>query len=291
MAHFKPRGSNFSFSDQGVFYSLLDSHPTALAVPDNKANIIAALTTIAAAGGGVLLVPHGVAHTFNPATDFPVSANALCVWEFKGNSFKLMGNLAITSSLGNIVETSLYEETRTASHKVVDAVDPVTYTYEEKVADAGIAGSDNDLCQYIPGGTLVEAIARAGADLGKRFFLKGIDVVGGASADLFSGVKKFNLEVTTPAAVTNVSIALADTTELLHMDHAGTVAAFTITLPAAPKDGQMVRMWARSAITTLTLNAGAGESIATGSAITTLAAGASASFVHKLSNNTWYRVS
>lgn len=90
----------------------------------------------------------------------------------------------------------------------------------------------------------------------------------------------------TPA--TGFSITLGNTTQNTILDPAGILATGTITMPATPVDGQIVRFASSTAITALTVSANAGQSIK--DAITTLAAGASAAYLYHLANTTWYRV-
>lgn len=102
----RPKGSRFDFSDQGIFYSALDSQvgcKTTNTGAQNRTALITAFTTIAAAGGGVIVLPHGVASTF-VAADFPASANALCLLTIKGQSFEVLCNLAHTTILGTAVK-------------------------------------------------------------------------------------------------------------------------------------------------------------------------------------------
>lgn len=68
---------------------------------------------------------------------------------------------------------------------------------------------------------------------------------------------------------------------------AGTLAAGTITMPAAPVDGMTIAFSSSQAITALTVSANAGQSIV--SAVTTLAAGGGAKYIYRATNTTWYR--
>lgn len=91
-------------------------------------------------------------------------------------------------------------------------------------------------------------------------------------------------------AVDAGSTAIADDTQQLILNHAATIATYTITLPAAPQDGNVVSIYSRSIVTALTLNAGAGETIATGHTLTTLAAAASVFYMYDAATTSWYRV-
>jgi hypothetical protein len=75
--------------------------------------------------------------------------------------------------------------------------------------------------------------------------------------------------------------------QTLLMVPAGTLATGTVTMPAAPSDGMVVKLNSSQAITALTVAANTGQSIV--SAVTTLAAGGGAAYIYRLSNTTWYR--
>ena len=68
----------------------------------------------------------------------------------------------------------------------------------------------------------------------------------------------------------------------------GTLLAGTIVMPAAPVDGMTVSLSSTQAVTTLTLSPNTGQSIS--SAITTFALGATASYLYRASNSTWYKI-
>lgn len=70
---------------------------------------------------------------------------------------------------------------------------------------------------------------------------------------------------------------------------AGTLLTGTIIMTAAPADGMTVSLSSTQAITTLTLSPNTGQSIL--NAIVTFAVGATASYVYRLSNTTWYKIS
>lgn len=305
----RSKGSAFSFADQGVFTSALDvGCRSTLSASANKALIVTALTALGAASGGVILIPHGISHNFT-SVDFPVTAQALCVWELTGTSLKFTSNQTHTTDLGELLETVRIALPKVVGIDFVDVLtDPPTYTYNLKVFnDAGtpvIAGSSFDLCTFIPGiATPVEAIARSGATPGLRYFFKGIKV---ALASVFdaaisvAGAATFGSTVSIAGTVvgsksiqapaTASSIVCADGTESLILNHTATIATLIITLPTTPANGTPFKLFSRSIVTTLTLNAGAGETIETGHGLTTLAAAQSAEWVYNLSDTKWYRV-
>lgn len=288
-------GSAFAFDKNGVFYSAIDyGARTTKTSGQNDTAIAAALAAMVTAGGGVLLVPHGISHSFDPVTDFPVTANALMVWILTGNSFIVYSNQEITSDFGDDFAAAFFETPSAVSYRVVDA-NPPTYTYKFEVYDdAGtpvITGSSFDLCWFLPGGTdPVMALARNGAKIGALFCFAGLDVTGVTEVDTLkvTGASQFPKQIITP--LTGESHTINDATRYAVLDHAATIAALTLTLPAAPLDGQPVRLFSRSIVTALTLNAGAGETIATGHGVTTIAAAGSVEFVFQSSDSKWYRV-
>jgi hypothetical protein len=311
----RSKGSAFNFADQGVFTSAIDVGCTsALSAAANKALIVTALTTLGAASGGIILIPHNIPHNFTSA-DFPVTAQALCVWEITGTSFKLTTNQTHTTNLGALLETVRIDMPMVVGVDFVDVLtDPPTYTYSVEVFnDAGtpvVAGSSFDLCTFLPGiATPVEAIARSGATPGLHYFFKGIKSVLAAVFDAavtvgttlgVTGAATFGSTVSITgtilgsksiqAPLTATAIVCADGTESLILNHTATIAALTVTLPATPANGTPFKLFSRSIVTTLTLNAGAGETIETGHGLTTLAAAASAEWVYNLSDTKWYRV-
>lgn len=287
----KVKGSAFDMGDQGCFYSVIDygARTTSIASANN-ACIATALTAIKNAGGGVLLVPHGIAQSFNPATDFPATANALMVWILTGNSFIVYSNQNITSDFGDEFAAAFFNTPSANEYRIVDT-NPPTYTYKNKVATASIAGSTFDLCWYLPGGVSpVMALARNGSQLGYLYLFNGLNCVGVAEFDTVNLTGAVQHTKSIQAPTTGSSIQIGDLIRNLILNHSATIATLTVTLPQAPIDGQMVDIFSRSIITTLTLNAGTGETIETGHTLTTLAALASVSYQFQLSDNKWYRV-
>lgn len=70
------------------------------------------------------------------------------------------------------------------------------------------------------------------------------------------------------------------------LNPAGTLATGTITMPATPFDGMMVRVSTTQTITSLTVSANTGQSIS--NAVTTLAAGGRLGYIYRAANATWY---
>lgn len=304
-----PKGASFSLSDQGIFYSAVDAGcRVSLSAEVNTTKIVAALEAMTS--GGVLIIPHGISHNFTSA-DFPVTSEEFCVWELTGTSFKLTSNQALTSSMGQTLESIRVVTPKVVGIEFVDVLTtPPAYTYQVKVYNnAGspvVAGSSYDLCSFLPGATTpCEAIARSGTYAGRHYFFNGLYATA-ATVDALSvtdltidddltvtgdlthaGVVLGSRSIQAPA--TGAAIVMADGTEHLILNHAATIATLTVTLPAAPVDGTPVNIYSRSIVTALTLNAGAGETVATGHGATTLAAAGSVSYVFNSSDSAWYR--
>lgn len=68
---------------------------------------------------------------------------------------------------------------------------------------------------------------------------------------------------------------------------AGTLAAGTVTLPAAPVDNQVVTIMSTAIITALTLNAGTASIVGN---TTALAANVQVAYIYRKSNTTWYKL-
>ena len=289
------KGSAFNFGDQGLFHSVLDyGARTSKTDVQNDVFIAAALTAIDGEGGGVLIIPHGIANTFDPTTDFPATANALMVLVWTGNSFKLWSNQTITAELVGTLASVILTTPQAVSYRIIDA-DPATYTFKLEVYDDSgtpvITGSSYDLCFFLPGGvTPMAAFSRSGAKQGALYLFNGLEVTGLTETDTLKvGGQNFRSKsIQAPAA--GASIVMADDTQYLILNHAATIATLTVTLPAAPVDGNVVTIFSRSIVTTLTLNAGAGETIETGHTISTLAAASSVSYIFNSSDSKWYRV-
>jgi hypothetical protein len=297
-----PKGSSFAFADQGTFVSAIDvGCRVTNSAATNTALIISALTAMTT--GGVLLIPHGIDHTFTSG-DFPVTGEELCVWEFTGNTFKLTNNQTSTTSLTEILESLRIVLPKVVGIDFVDVLtDPPTYTFKQQVYNNSgspvIAGSSFDLCYFLPGGsTPTEAIARSGTTPGLHYFYNGINVAGTVTLPTLAALNVTALtnrgivagSKSIQAPLTGTSIAMADGVEHLILNHSATIAALTVTLPPTPVDGQLAKVFSRSIVTALTLNAGAGETIETGHGLTTLAAAGSFEMIFNSSDSKWYRV-
>jgi hypothetical protein len=87
--------------------------------------------------------------------------------------------------------------------------------------------------------------------------------------------------------VTGFSIALGSAVGRLILEPAGTLGSGTITMPAAPKDGQTLRFSTTQTITALTLAPNTGQAIV--AALGSLAANGFAEYTYRSANTTWYR--
>lgn len=290
----KVKGSAIDLGDLGIAYSVVDYGARITNTSgQNDTAIQTALSAVATAGGGVVVIPHGISHTFDPLTDFPVTANALMVWELTGAKFKIYSNQEIDGALGNIFAAAFFTTPSAIKYKIVDA-NPATYTYTcEVYDDAGspiISGSSFDLCWFLPGGvTPVMALARNGAKLGALYLFNGLDVTGTTEVDTLLVTGPLRTTKTIEAPLTGASIQIGDSTRSLILNHSATIATLTVTLPQAPVDGQEVQIFSRSIVTALTLAAGTGETIETGHTLTALAALQNVAYIFNSGDNKWYR--
>lgn len=85
---------------------------------------------------------------------------------------------------------------------------------------------------------------------------------------------------------TGFSITLSNVIWHTILDPAGTLATGTITMPAAPIDGQIVNVRSSQVITSLTVSANAGQSIKGNP--TSLAVGGTFECLYRNANTTWY---
>lgn len=95
----------------------------------------------------------------------------------------------------------------------------------------------------------------------------------------------FSYSYQTPS--TGFAITIGNTVGRLLLDPAGTLATGTITMPATPLDGQVVKIASTQAITALTLSPNTGQTIPT--PLMTLIAGGSAEYTYVLSQTKWIK--
>jgi hypothetical protein len=101
----------------------------------------------------------------------------------------------------------------------------------------------------------------------------------------YSGVE-INTGFNVQSPSTGFSITVGAGVGLQLLSPAGTLLAGTVKMPAAPVNGQVLRIKTMQAITTLTLSPNTGQSLL--GAITTLALGGGAECIYQSSNTTWY---
>lgn len=94
------------------------------------------------------------------------------------------------------------------------------------------------------------------------------------------------IQTATPA--TGASITINDSAAALILQHTATIATLTITLPASPANGQIVRIGTRSTVTTLTLNANTGQTRYGNP--TTISATTPVAFIYGTATLSWYRI-
>jgi hypothetical protein len=111
-----------------------------------------------------------------------------------------------------------------------------------------------------------------------------IDTVGNVAHKKAIADQGYSKQVPT----TGFAITIPDNCSSLLLDPAGTLATGTITMPAVPVDGQIVRLSSSQTVTALTLNANAGQTIA--GAVSTLTAAAPASYQYALSVTKWFPI-
>ena len=94
------------------------------------------------------------------------------------------------------------------------------------------------------------------------------------------------IQTATPA--TGNSITLASTNVVLILKHTATIATLTIVLPAAPSNGQILRICTRSTVTTLTLSANTGQTRY--GAPTGITSSSETAFIYEAATLSWYRI-
>lgn len=87
--------------------------------------------------------------------------------------------------------------------------------------------------------------------------------------------------------LTGATVNAADSTEMLVVDPAGTIAALTVTMPANPYDGQYFELATTQTVTALTMTA-AGKTLK--AALTAGTANGFGAWRYSKATTTWYRV-
>lgn len=111
-----------------------------------------------------------------------------------------------------------------------------------------------------------------------------IDILGNVAHKNAIADQSYSLQV----PITGFAITVGNNISTLLLNPAGTLATGTITMPATPVDGQIVRLATTQTVTALTLNANAGQTISGN--VATLTAAAPATYMYNLSGTKWYHI-
>ncbi len=112
--------------------------------------------------------------------------------------------------------------------------------------------------------------------------------ISGAGQSIFFGAQADQSKVdNTPT--TGFAITIGNTTATLRLTPAGALATGTVTLPAAPVDGQIARVLSSQTVTALTVSPSAGQSVV--GAPSTVGPTTPFSMIYDLASATWYRMS
>ena len=87
---------------------------------------------------------------------------------------------------------------------------------------------------------------------------------------------------------TGFSIAIPDKCSTVILDPAGSLVAGTLTMPATPGNGQILRVTSTQAVSTLTLSPHGAETIKNAPAA--MVAGVGFGYIYVTANTTWYRL-
>jgi len=107
----------------------------------------------------------------------------------------------------------------------------------------------------------------------------GVLSIAGAYADLSK-----NIQVPS----TGFSITIGNNVSTQILNPAGTLATGTLTMPAAPADGQQVFVCSSQVITALTVSPNTGQTII--NAPTSIALGSGFGYIYDLASTTWFRL-
>lgn len=107
-------------------------------------------------------------------------------------------------------------------------------------------------------------------------------------AGALASVRARRLAYSRQTPTTGFSVTIADDVEALVLVPAGTLLTGTVTMPASPEDGQIVRISCTQQITVLTLSPNSGQTMV--GALTTILALGSAEYIYELPNTRWVRI-
>jgi hypothetical protein len=91
----------------------------------------------------------------------------------------------------------------------------------------------------------------------------------------------------TPSTAFSITPGLG--VQVVQITPAGTLATGTITTPAAPVDGQTLRIFSTQIVTAFTLTANTGQTI-NGTAVTALAANVAVTYMYSAATAAWFRI-
>ena len=158
-----------------------------------------------------------------------------------------------------------------------------------------IANRDHDNLQNLDGGTAGEhyhltAAQHSALTAGPHNNLSGLQ--GGTSGEYYhltaneTRNARYTIEYHVPT--TGFNYTIANTTRFLILEPSGGLATGTITMPAAPVDGQVVSILCTKAVTTLTHNPNTGQTLL--SPATSLTANGRNAWIYYSATTTWYHV-
>ncbi len=138
--------------------------------------------------------------------------------------------------------------------------------------------------------------AWSGTAHGSRWVMRAVPAGTTTPMDMFYGYgdgrwgatgARFDKSYSLQTPATGFSITIADACGVLILDPAGALAAGTIVMPAAPKDGQICKVSSSQSIAALTLSANTGQTL--NGALIALPANGFAEYTYVAATTTWYR--
>ncbi len=106
-----------------------------------------------------------------------------------------------------------------------------------------------------------------------------------ATAAKIAGVPGYTYSVVTDA----FAVTVANATQLLYLNPAGTLSTGTVTFMPSPGDGQRFCLESTQTQSGVTPTANTGQTISTIGAVTALTAGVPVCWFYRATNATWYR--
>ncbi len=112
---------------------------------------------------------------------------------------------------------------------------------------------------------------------------------GTATSSVWTNISTVPDMVLVQVPLTGFAITIPNGVKTLILNPAGTLSAGSITTPSTPYDTQEIRILTSQTISTLTMVANAGQSLANAYA-TTLTAGTGIAYIYNLASTTWFRL-